>query len=814
MLFSCAKKLLFPLFFITISPVVSALVIDAPPTPQQHANQLRQDMLESILKEVVKQLNELHIILEDYGLDLASGTISTVNKLEEMNRIKKLKQLTASLKENGFAQVDESALLFLLKLNQMLIEHMHQGILHTFSAINELRLDSIRSTMVHDEYTFEDLYNEAAVTNQKIRSLQEIAKNAGLRLYNRLYRAFDERIMQPSLRYKIPHIIGLLGLTGVAAFELWFHSENEHPLLRKLFGYAPHRLPSGDLNNAWHKGYTTIQDENDPTAFRTTKAIERPLKWIGHTEQLYHKYASGALPLVVLSAPLLSHYYGQAFKTSKEFIAKKLGALNNFLKGGEYHKRITSTIQTKTFDDLIGLEHAKEIGRSVLKYLEDPERFSRKNLVPERGYILYGKSRTGKSEFAKAFCGEIQKLMVSQGRDADDFKFFELKTSWILKDGMNFIYDLAQRDAPCVLFIDEIDLLGLQRAGGNRELLSEFLSSMSGFVDSDPKKQVIILAATNKPENLDFALRQRGRFGKAIYFDLPDYHHRAEYITKRLEELSVNIELFDIEKLALETEGGTYEDLNAIIKGAFQRAKIDGSTLDQTQLERSLDEEFRNIIFNHGKELSAQEQRLVAAYQLGKAAAHMVLKTPERISKITILPVISKLKEEGAWEMYNKQEGTEQEPIVHGTLFTYTHGDSQHVITREKQLNDIRIALAGTCLQDILLGTTSTSYMKRDKQNALKLAQSMISQGLEVSQFSEDTKNKMLDEAYTLLLEAQEHIKKALEAHAHTLRKALDHLVEHKCLTGQELAAFINGTFHDTERLTHETPNILGSVAA
>ena len=100
------------------------------------------------------------------------------------------------------------------------------------------------------------------------------------------------------------------------------------------------------------------------------------------------------------------------------------------------------------FDDVVGKEHAKEIAYKILKYLEDPERFARKNLIPEKGYLLYGPTRTGKSHFAKALCGEIQKLMRAMGKPADEFGFYEIKADKISEAGFDYIMASCPRSRP------------------------------------------------------------------------------------------------------------------------------------------------------------------------------------------------------------------------------------------------------------------------------------------------------------------------------------------------------------------------------
>ncbi len=282
--------------------------------------------------------------------------------------------------------------------------------------------------------------------------------------------------------------------------------------------------------------------------------------------------------------------------------------------------------------------------------MEDPERFDRAKLTPEKGYLLTGPTRTGKSYLAEALAGEIKEMFKRTNKNPDDFNFFTLSASFILAEGIDVLIERAKKYAPCIIFVDEIDLLCLQRAGGNAVELSKFLTSMSGFLESDPEKVVIMIAATNRPQNLDTALRQRGRFGKELRFDYPGFNDRKELFTRRIGALA-NVNAFDIDKLARETEGKSYEDINALVRAAFQKGIINGEVLNQEALEKCLDEEVRNIIPSSNTEPSAPEQELIAAHQkAGQALAVMLLDGKEKLAKVTIKPYLTNLHEEAAWE--------------------------------------------------------------------------------------------------------------------------------------------------------------------
>ena len=481
----------------------------------QMAEQL-QDMREHILKEVVNQLSSINVCLEDLQLDIINNVIKDIDskakKDKIISQIKKIRQLLTALENNGFAQIDEYTLLFLLNFNQQVIEHLTSAVEKGFSELPDFTPEQMRSVPTDEDFDYAKLQMAVKETNEKLDRFAQLAKSAGLTWYNKLYRSFDNYVVQPASKYKVDLIAGVAALTGAAAFTIAFHSSWENKTFRKIFGYPP-KIVGGSLDDTWHEGFNNaahasnyqktldkINNDKDADLTKLLTKIDslkpreaRDMKWLGETEYFYYKYIGGYMPLISLVTPIVCIAYKKALMGAKDYVEKKVNKTINFLKGGEYRNRPDGISELKssiTFNDLVGLEHAKDVARTVLKYIEDPERFARKNLVPERGYILYGKSRTGKSEFARAFCGEIQNLMKQMGRSTDDYSFYEIKTSVILKEGIEYILALAKEAAPCVLFIDEIDLLGLQRAGGDRAVLSGLLSTMSGFVESDPKNRL------------------------------------------------------------------------------------------------------------------------------------------------------------------------------------------------------------------------------------------------------------------------------------------------------------------------------------
>ena len=208
-----------------------------------------------------------------------------------------------------------------------------------------------------------------------------------------------------------------------------------------------------------------------------------------------------------------------------------------------------------------------------------------------KGTIMFGPPGCGKTYLAKAMATECGMPMIS-AVGSEFVAMFMGQGAARMKALFKQARNIAKIEGGCIIFIDEIDLLRLQRGNGNNELLSEFLSAMSGVLSKDSGAQVILLAATNRPEHLDKALRRRGRFGKIIHFELPTLAERKAFFVQKLEPLILDLSKIDIDKLAQETEDKTYEELSTMTNAAFQKTKLRGEPLTQNIWKKASTKKF------------------------------------------------------------------------------------------------------------------------------------------------------------------------------------------------------------------------------
>lgn len=466
----------------------------------------------------------------------------------------------------------------------------------------------------------------------------------------------------------------------------------------------------------------------------------------------------------------------------------------NFLRGGAHLQQSMSLDfnPTLTFADVIGMDEVKEELKFLLSFIENPEMFIRSGRIPERGYLLTGPTRSGKSFIVEALCGEINKRLQALGR-GKEFKFRKIPPFLISNAGIERILHWAKTEAPVILWIDEIDLLDLQRVGDKKTLMA-FLTGMGNSFDNDPTKLVIIIGCTNRPENMDHALKQYGRFGKEIRFEYPSAEYRRKFIIRQLQSMGLDHRYFDIEALTYKTEGCQFEQIKAFIKSASVKAWMYGKLIDQELLDESFDTEIRHILPVERKVLSDLEREILATYFAGKAIAHSILSTRGEFDRVTIRPIMVKLEETWAYEHLTdkeKQAKGDDHKIQYGQIFTkYTH-DTAKINTYEQAINEIMILLAGYVAEEIMFGVSTYSCHPEDSMTAYKAAEAIAFEGLDRTRIGKKLLTKLTDDSYILKKQCHEKIKKLLEQYKPALVKVIEALKEQSTLSDVQVMSII-----------------------
>ena len=289
-----------------------------------------------------------------------------------------------------------------------------------------------------------------------------------------------------------------------------------------------------------------------------------------------------------------------------------------------------------SFKDVAGQDEAKESLQEVVDFLHNPGKYTAIGAKLPKGALLVGSPGTGKTLLAKAVAGEAQVPFFSLSGS----EFVEMFVG-VGASRVRDLFEEAKKNAPCIVFIDEIDAIGKSRdsryGGGNDEreqTLNQLLAEMDGF---DTSKGLLILAATNRPEVLDPALLRPGRFDRRVIVDRPDLKGRVDILKVHAKNVLLD-DTVDFEAIALATSGAVGSDLaNMINEAAILAVKKGRKAVSQKDLEESVE------VVLVGKEkkdriLSKQERRIVSYHEVGHALVNALQKDAEPVQKITIVP--------------------------------------------------------------------------------------------------------------------------------------------------------------------------------
>lgn len=680
------------------------------------------------------------------------------------------------------------------------------------------------------------LIKQLKENRSQLKELDTKVKNMGLTWYNRAARTLDEYVVTPINKWHLP-TIALYGAGGTALgfYSLWNYGwliENNpdlNPSLKNLITNLYDKFGRPVIRNAG--GFPVLADAkaikeaenrknnapdntnnnpNDPAWLETRKQeasqdysggwkIPDGASNFAALDYMVKDFMLQSQPLGALAAGFMLKGLYEAWSKQdgiRDKIVKKRTAIWNFLRGGEYLKAPTAGINeikpTVTFKDMVGLDEIKKAFYSIIQYIDNPEQLMRIEATPEKGWLLTGPTRTGKSFSVECLCGEIELLMKKRGTP-NKMRFFNIPASMIVEHGIKNVIAEAQELAPVVLFIDEIDLLGLQ-PNTNSKALHEFLTAMQSSMNADPSKIVIIIAATNNPQNIYKALRQHGRFGKEVRFEYPARQYRIQYIIRELTNMALNIDDFDAEAIADKTHQKSFEDLKAIIRNAMTRSWMNGTALTQELLEESIDTEIHNLITLNRSELPENEMRILATHFAGIALAAMHMQTHEQLDKVTTYARMPIIHEENIWEQNNQKskKTPPQKRIEHGAFITKQSHDT---IDMKKEViikNEATILLSGFAAEELLLGSCGFTCHSEDRDRAYKMIEDLVFGGFKQETLAKNVREELKAKAFDILKQCHENAMTLLQQHKAALIAITEELMAKQILSDKEIKAIIN----------------------
>ena len=476
------------------------------------------------------------------------------------------------------------------------------------------------------------------------------------------------------------------------------------------------------------------------------------------------------------------------------FVSKKMGGSMGMGVGKSTAKVYVEKSTGVNFKDVAGQDEAKESLQEVVDFLHNPKRYTDIGAKLPKGALLVGPPGTGKTLLAKAVAGEAGVPFFSlAGSD-----FVEM----FVGVGASRVRDLfkeAQKMAPCIIFIDEIDAIGKSRdsryGGGNDEreqTLNQLLAEMDGF---DTSKGLLILAATNRPEVLDKALLRPGRFDRRIIVDKPDLKGRLETLKVHSKDVKMD-ESVDLDALALATAGLVGSDLaNMINEAAINAVKNGRQLVNQSDLFEAFE-----LVAVGGKEkkdrvMSDKERKIVSYHEVGHALVSALQTNTEPVQKITIVP-----RTMGALG-YTLQ----------------TPEEEKYLETKDELLAKITTYMAGRAAE-VLVFNSVTSGAANDIENATKIARAMVTMYGMSDKFGmmclatvqnqyleggaglicgENTASQIDDEVLSIINSSYAEAMKLLDENREILDSISDYLYEKETITGKEFMKM----FHDMKGL-------------
>lgn len=535
----------------------------------------------------------------------------------------------------------------------------------------------------------------------------------------------------------------------------------------------PQQLPGKSWIGSYDRVNTAINGVNEAERNKASQ----DLRGFDYVE--YGLRTSTSSQVVVASLGILTAAVVTKWKEIKKSSIENWQATVNYVRGDANSTKNTNVLPKAYFKDMIGGEHLEKLARELADYLKNPTRYERAGITPSTGYLLTGPAQTGKSFFAKAL-----KTLIDEAFEGtnEKVKFHSVSQIDVEMNGFTDIFIWARRNAPMILFIDEIDTFGARR-DKNPKNTQELLTAING-IETDPSKRVIVIAATNRPEELDFALKQKGRLGTVITFDCPTYECRKAYLEKQLDKKNITLSLEMIDTIAQETDGQTYNMIDDIIRQALQLATFQTRPVAEHDFEVTLDREIRRIKPN--TTMSIYEQELVALYQAGQATARHILATDQQIVKITIDTVDKPLKSKEGFGFITEQKGTQHENSdllpAHrvkltrlGFVFTMSKINNQELLSDEEQEKELMALLAGQAALELIHGKAFSGFGKEDRAKVLETLERAISQGNPIT----DTIRQQAIAAKDVLYQK---VKKSLQAHTQFITCIMQELISKRTI--------------------------------
>jgi cell division protease FtsH len=474
---------------------------------------------------------------------------------------------------------------------------------------------------------------------------------------------------------------------------------------------------------------------------------------------------------------------------------------------GSSKKLVNSEKPKVKFEDVAGVEEAKEEVKEIVDFLKYPERYMNLGAKIPKGVLLVGPPGTGKTLLAKAVAGEASVPFFSVSGSSFIEMFVGVGASRV-RD----LFENAKKEAPAIVFIDEIDAIGKSRAasgmmGGNDEreqTLNQLLAEMDGF--SSDKSPVIVLAATNRPEVLDAALLRPGRFDRQVLVDKPDFQGRKDILKVHIADIKLGKDI-NLEEIARLTAGLAGADLaNIINEAALLAGRKNKNYVEQLDLVEAVERAIAGLE-KKSRRINPEEKRIVAYHESGHALIAETTKGAKKVSKVSIIP----------------------RGIAALGYTLNTPEENKFLMQKHELIAEVDVLLGGRAAEEVFLGEISTGA-GNDLERATDIIKAMVSiygmsdvaglmvlekqrntflNGGTIKDYSDKMAENLDEHIKKSLQERYEIVKARLEEYRECIERIVTKLSEYETIDGEQLREVIDAfekEFNMPSKLKHQTP--------
>lgn len=594
-------------------------------------------------------------------------------------------------------------------------------------------------------------------------------------------------------------IFAIFALAAMVIFR--FFSPSDEGLSGKVSGisskkeityYELKQLIQNKELSAVSIGQTTIKAvSNDEKTLYWAKRVGDPslVKLLDENKIPYSGFSEENIFMEILSwiLPVLILIGFWMFMANR--VQRNMG--NGIFGMGSAKRFVNAEKPNVKFEDMAGNDEAKEEVVEIVDFLKHPDRYTLLGAKIPRGVLLVGPPGTGKTLLAKAVAGEANVPFFSMSGSSFIEMFVGMGASRV-RD----LFEMAKKDAPSIIFIDEIDAIGKSRAAGGivsgnderEQTLNQLLAEMDGF--GSEAAPVIVLAATNRPEILDPALLRPGRFDRQVLVDKPDYKGRLDILKVHIKGIKPSRDV-DLQEIARMTAGLAGADLaNIINEAALLAGRVNKKEVTQADLKEAVERGIAGLE-KKSRRISKKEKRIVAYHESGHALISELTKGADKVNKVSIIP--------RGMAALGYTLNTPQE--------------NKYLVQKHELIADVDVLLGGRAAEDVFLGEISTGA-SNDLERATDILKAMASyygmtdvSGLMVlekprnsflnggmggsAEYSEKTSEKLDCFIQNTLSERFESVKQTLRDYAGAIETMVQELLEKEVIDGEKVREII-----------------------